>query len=101
MGKVVLKEAVADLLPHDLLWRPKQGFNAPVEQWFRSELADRLVAQLERSAINELGVLEPGRVADLVELHRSGRANRAFQLWNLLNLSVWFDRWIAGVETDT
>ena len=101
VGKVVLKEAVADLLPHDLLWRPKQGFNAPVEQWFRSELADRLVAQLERSAINELGVLEPGRVADLVELHRSGRANRAFQLWNLLNLSVWFDRWIAGVETDT
>ena len=31
-------------------------------------------------------------------LHRSGRAERSFQLWNVLNLSAWFDYWIAGKE---
>jgi hypothetical protein len=35
-------------------------------------------------------------VNELLALHRSGRADRAFQLWNLLNLAEWFDHWIGG-----
>ena len=42
VGKHVLKRAVADLLPHDLLWRPKQGFGTPVSEWFRGPLGDAL-----------------------------------------------------------
>jgi hypothetical protein len=37
-------------------------------------------------------------VRGILDLHRSGRADRSFQLWNLLNLSVWFDHWIAERE---
>ena len=98
IGKVVLKKAVSDLLPHDLLWRPKQGFGAPVARWFRGELAGRVSERLRSSAINELGLLDPARVDEIVRLHASGRADRSFQLWNLLNLSTWFDHWIAGQE---
>jgi len=94
----VLKRAVADLLPHDLLWRPKQGFGTPVSEWFRGPLGDELETTLERSAINELGVLDRSAVADLLASHRSGRAERSFQLWNVLNLSAWFDHWIAERE---
>jgi asparagine synthase (glutamine-hydrolysing) len=95
VGKHVLKRAVSDLLPHDLVWRRKQGFGAPVSQWFRGPLGDQLSARLEESAIHELGFLDRDAVRDLVAIHRSGRAERSFQLWNLLNLSVWFDHWIA------
>jgi len=96
LGKACLKRAVADLLPREVLDRPKQGFGAPVARWFRGELGDRLLAQLERSAVHDLGVLDRDRMRTLVRQHRSGRADRSFQLWNLLNLSVWFDHWIAG-----
>ncbi len=96
VGKHVLKRAVGDLLPRELLWRPKQGFGTPVSQWFRGSLGDQLEDRLRRSAINDLGVLDRGAVSDLLRLHRSGRAERSFQLWNVLNLSVWFDHWIAG-----
>ena len=41
IGKLVLKRAVGDLLPHDLIWRPKQGFGAPVAQWFRGDARRR------------------------------------------------------------
>jgi len=34
----------------------------------------------------------------LVRQHRSGHVDRSFQLWNVLNLSVWFDHWIAGQD---
>jgi asparagine synthase (glutamine-hydrolysing) len=96
VGKVVLKRAVSDLLPADLIWRPKQGFGAPVAQWFRGELGDRLLKQLEGSAIHELGFFDRSRIRVLARQHATGRADRSFQLWNLLNLSFWFDHWIAG-----
>ncbi len=95
VGKHVVKRAVADLLPADIVWRQKQGFATPVSDWFRGELAGQLEHRLEQSAVNELGYLDRETIADLMAVHRSGRADRGFQLWNLLNLAVWFDHWIA------
>jgi asparagine synthase (glutamine-hydrolysing) len=99
VGKAVLKHAMRDLLPPEVLWRPKQGFGAPVASWLRDDLAGDVAAQLDQSALHELGVFEPARVRELVALHRSGRADRSFQLWNLLNLSFWFDVWIARQDS--
>lgn len=96
IGKHVLKRAVNDLLPEDLIWRPKQGFGTPVSDWFRGALGDELTRRLSSSAIHELGYLDRTAINELIELHRSGRAERSFQLWNLLNLAVWFDHWIDG-----
>jgi asparagine synthase (glutamine-hydrolysing) len=96
VGKHVLKRAVSDLLPSDLIWRPKQGFGTPVSDWFRGPLANGLSERLETSAIHELGYLDRARVRELLSQHQSGRAERSFQLWNLLNLAVWYDHWIAG-----
>lgn len=96
VGKCGLKQVVSDLLPADLINRPKQGFGAPVAQWFRGELGERLRGQLRDSSLNELGYLDPASVGAIADLHASGRADRSFQLWNLLNLSFWFDHWIAG-----
>jgi asparagine synthase (glutamine-hydrolysing) len=99
VGKHVLKRAVSDLLPEDLVWRRKQGFGTPVSQWFRGPLADELSARLESSAIHDLGYLNRDEMRTLVAQHRSGRAERSFQLWNLLNLAVWYDHWIAERPT--
>ena len=41
VGKVLLKQAVDGLLPHDLVYRKKMGFGAPVSEWFRSDLGVR------------------------------------------------------------
>src|SRR5205085_243474 len=96
IGKHVLKRAMSDLLPADLVWRPKQGFGTPVSDWFRGPLGEVLTDALENSAIHDLGYIDKDEVRRILKLHRSGRAERSFQLWNLLNLSTWFDQWIAG-----
>jgi asparagine synthase (glutamine-hydrolysing) len=98
VGKHVLKRAVDGLVPPDVVWRPKQGFSTPVSRWFRGELADRLQAQISGSAVWDLGYLDRAGVDDVLRVHRSGRGDRGFQLWNLLNLAVWFDHWIARRE---
>ena len=98
IGKHVLKRAVSGLLDDDLIWRPKQGFGTPVSHWFRHELGDQLERQLNDGAINDTGWLDRARINEILDLHRSGRAERSFQLWNVMNLSAWFDHWIAGED---
>ena len=36
--KRVLKKAVADLLPPEILGRGKRGFGVPLDRWFREDL---------------------------------------------------------------
>jgi asparagine synthase (glutamine-hydrolysing) len=97
VGKYLLKRAVAgSVIPHEIAYRKKQGFGAPVSEWFRGELGRRAQKQTRESSLAERGLLDYDRVDELWEAHRSGRAEWSFQLWNLYNVSAWHDYWVAG-----
>jgi len=97
-GKWLLKKAVEGLLPNDIIYRPKQGFGAPVAEWFRGDFGRRSQAQIRNSSLAELDLIDLDYVDRLWEAHRSGRGHWSFQLWNLLNVSAWHDYWVAGRE---
>jgi asparagine synthase (glutamine-hydrolysing) len=94
-GKYLLKKAVAPLLPAEIVQRPKQGFSAPVSEWFRGGLGERAQRAIRESSLAERGLLDYEQVDRLWDAHRSGRGEWAFQLWNLYNVSVWHDLWVA------
>jgi asparagine synthase (glutamine-hydrolysing) len=95
-GKWLLKRAVDGLLPTEIVHRRKQGFGAPVAEWFRGDLGYRAQDEIRRSSLAERGLLDYKRIDELWAAHRSGRANWAFQLWNIYNVSAWHDQWVAG-----
>jgi asparagine synthase (glutamine-hydrolysing) len=97
-GKHVLKRALEELLPRDLLYRRKRGFGAPVERWFRGAAARELEARVMNSALRRRGFFDYRFVARLFAEHRRGARERGFHLWALLNLSLWYDRWIEGKD---
>lgn len=95
-GKWLLKKAVEGLLPNDLIYRTKQGFGAPVAEWFQGDFGRRSQAQIRDSSLAELGLIDLDYVDRLWESHRSGHGQWSFQLWNLLNVAAWHDLWVAG-----
>ena len=95
-GKYPLKKAVSGLLPPEILARPKQGFSAPVSEWFKEELGERARREIRSSSLAERGLLDYDAIDDLWRAHRAGRGDWAFQLWNIYNVSAWHDYWIAG-----
>ena len=97
-GKWLLKKAVEGLLPDDVIYRAKQGFGAPVAEWFQGDFGHRSQRAIRDSSLAELGLIDLDYVDRLWESHRSGRGHWSFQLWNLLNVSAWHDVWIAGRE---
>jgi asparagine synthase (glutamine-hydrolysing) len=87
-GKVVLKQAVADLLPGETVRRRKHGFGVPVGAWFRRELRPMVEdTLLDRPRLGRW--LRVKAVHDVYRDHMSGRGDRGHQLWTLLTLELW------------
>ena len=99
VGKHVLKRAAAPYLDAELIHRRKQGFGAPMEEWFREgDFGDRCLAALERSQLVRDGLFDGAYVADLLKGQMQGRGGYSFQLWTIMNAVLWHASWIEGRE---
>jgi asparagine synthase (glutamine-hydrolysing) len=92
--KHILKEAVADLLPAELLARPKEGFIMPVNEWLIGSLKDYVQATLAPERLARHGLFRPEAIRQLLESHYAGGANRGNQIWNLLMLQLWWEGYV-------
>ncbi|HEX5182135.1 MAG TPA: asparagine synthase (glutamine-hydrolyzing) [Allosphingosinicella sp.] len=89
-GKYVLRRAVADWLPPSVMHRPKQGFQMPLDAWFRGGLGDFALAAWNDSGAAQAGYLEPDSVTRLLAEHRSGRADHGRMLYAIAMFSCWW-----------
>jgi asparagine synthase (glutamine-hydrolysing) len=101
--KRILREAVRDVLPREILERPKMGFPVPFGNWVRREWAGVLRDVLLDRRARERGIVEPAEVERLL-----GRASTAAwdgqdadAAWQLLNLELWYRTFIDGGGVQT
>ena len=87
--KYILKKAVADLLPKEILGRGKRGFLIPVASWLRGQLRPQVDMLLGEKHLREQGIFDPREVGRLVADHASGAADHRKKLWTLLVLQLW------------
>ncbi len=93
--KVFLKEAFADTLPKDILYRPKHGFTTPIHTWLRNDMQELVYDVLSEDTIKQVGVFEPGAVTKLVADHMTGRENNGIQVFMLLSFHMWYVEYMA------
>ena len=93
-GKHILKKALESVLPHDVLYSRKRGFGAPIKEWFRGAGGERLGDLIMNSSISRRNVFDYKFIARLMDEHECGKRDWSFHLWALLNVSLWYDRWI-------
>lgn len=87
--KYILKRAVADFVPPEILHRPKQGFGIPLDQWINRQLRDQIHETLTEPRTAQRGYLETSYVATLLDEHERGRRDHSTQLWSLFMLELW------------
>ena len=99
VGKSLLKKAAAPYIDEDMLYRRKQGFGAPMEEWFREgDFGARCLAAFERSEIRKQGFLDNDYFVDLLKRQIDGRAGNSFHIWTVMNAVLWHESWIMGRE---
>jgi asparagine synthase (glutamine-hydrolysing) len=96
--KVLLKDALRDVLPRDILYRQKRGFGAPMGAWIKSELAPLLSHVLSRRSVEARGWLAWEPIEQAINLHRSGRADHTDHLLALMNLELWARLYLDGTS---
>jgi asparagine synthase (glutamine-hydrolysing) len=87
--KRLLRRAMRDRLPKEILRRRKHGFGVPVGRWFRNELREPFhdLVLSERAYSSHL--LRRDGVSALFSEHLQGRVDHGPKLWALLTLEVW------------
>lgn len=89
--KRVLKEAVADLLPADILHRRKRGFGVPLDRWFRTDLKAFVDGMLGQPSARVRQHLVPDELDRLLQDHQHG-ASHGHAIWALLTLEIFLRR---------
>ncbi|MGH3487552.1 MAG: asparagine synthase (glutamine-hydrolyzing) [Actinopolymorphaceae bacterium] len=90
-GKWVVKQVAADLLPAQIVNRPKAGFKVPLDTWFRGDFGQEAHDRLMAGNSFAREAFDARFVALLLDEHRTGRRNHDIRLWTLLGLEIWHD----------
>lgn len=83
-GKYIFKKSMEKYLPHDILYRRKQGFAVPLAAWFRGPLRERVQQALLGPTLADTGMFNQDFLRELVEQHLSGRRDYSAPIWSLL-----------------
>ena len=90
--KRVLKAAVADLLPDEIMRRGKRGFGVPLDRWFRDDLRRLPASTLAAPDARVRRHLVPEAVDRIIAEQDAGVRNHGHALWALLTLEVFLRR---------
>jgi asparagine synthase (glutamine-hydrolysing) len=90
--KVLLRKAVAPLLPKEIVRGKKRGFSIPAAAWLRGELEPFARETLAPDALRRQGFFEPRAVARVLDDHVAGKEDLSRQLWGLLAFTLWHER---------
>ena len=88
-GKFILKSAVEDVLPRDIVYRQKMGFPTPWAFWLAGPQLDDLERLLLEPRTRERRYFKSDVVQRLFAEHRAGRRDHGNRIWRLLNLELW------------
>ena len=83
-SKYLLKNAIRGLVPNEIIDRKKQGFAAPIEDWFKQELGGSASVIIKDFCINSQ-LLDWEEVSKLIEKNQSSK------LWPILNMALWWN----------
>ena len=86
VGKLVLRRAVADIVPGRILRRRKRGLTVPLAAWIRGPL---LPFVRETLADLDPAVVRPDAVQTLLDQHLDARRDNRREIWALIMLQLW------------
>jgi len=93
--KYILKRALEQVLPRDLVWRKKAGFGAPIRSWLRGPLRPLVDDLLSEETVRRRGIFRPEEVKRVIDANFSGREDNNLQVFQLLGLELWHRTFIA------
>ena len=99
--KYLLKKAVRDLLPREVIDHRKQGFVGPMTSWLKNELKPFVHDTLSETNLRKHNLLNYTTVQKILEEHFSGKEIHDTLIWSMLIFQTWYDIYIDKHEVSS
>ena len=94
VGKWVLKKAMEPHLPHDVIYRPKTGFGAPLRRWLGGALRPLADDLLSPASLQRRGLFDAAAVRSLRQADAAGRVDGSYTILSLMCIEIWCRHYI-------
>jgi asparagine synthase (glutamine-hydrolysing) len=94
--KYFFKKSIEGVLPHDIIYRPKQGFRTPAQELFAGKLGAWARPILLETGFTKLGLLRRDALAALLDAHGRRERDHSTKLWTAMVLNLWHTRYIEN-----
>jgi asparagine synthase (glutamine-hydrolysing) len=93
-SKYILKKMAERYLPHEIIYRPKASFGAPIRSWISGDLKPMVDDLLSERAVEQRGFFNYPFVKQLIDEDRKGIEDHAYRIYQLLTLELWCRRFL-------
>jgi hypothetical protein len=93
--KYAMMRIAEDRVPAEIVNRPRKSYTAPFGGWlFQQEFARPVIDRLRRSRLWKQQFIRPDWLDVILANLAPGPNPWVFQLWALLTLAAWYDRFV-------
>jgi asparagine synthase (glutamine-hydrolysing) len=96
-SKYILKKAMKNFLPNEVIQRKKKGFGVPIAKWVKGPLMELFGDLLSPDRIGREGFLNPEYVTSLLQDHLLNKKDNRKKLWTLLVWELWVNRYHPSI----
>lgn len=101
--KYILKDILYDLIPFELLNRPKKGFSVPINKWIGTVLFKKLLQFSEKKKIEIQGIFNYDALQEIIKNIGASNSNNksvlAYSkiLWHFYVFQAWYSTYIENL----
>lgn len=89
--KYILKQAVKDIIPKEVLHRKKRGFTPPLINWLNNDIKELESKYISKNKIKERGIMEYDEIKKIFTQFKQGKKHNYMKIWNIICLEAWFN----------
>ena len=93
-NKWILKKAMENHLPKEIIYRSKTGFGAPIRSWVKNELKEFINDSLRESNIKKRNLFNYNYIRNLILDNLENRVDASYTIFSLLCIEIWFQIFI-------
>ena len=94
LTKSFFKKAMEGILPHDIIYRQKEGFSIPIKNWLRTDLKELMMEYLSGKRVKEAGLFNYGYIKKMIDEHLGRKQDHAHRLWALILFNIWREKFL-------
>ena len=99
--KYILKRAMKDVLPREIIQRKKERFFVPIDDWLSKELKEYAENSILTSPLIKENMLNKEYIEKIFRNHSDSKLYYSRQIWNLMNLALWYKLYIEEEDMTT